>query len=49
MTEGVKLLKKEGKIICISSICGIEMIKNAPIDTQLNRWLTIMLNQYPTL
>ncbi len=29
--NGVSILKKTGKIICISSICGIELVKNAPI------------------
>tara|TARA_B100001093_G_scaffold516109_1_gene594119 strand:+ start:793 stop:1536 length:744 start_codon:yes stop_codon:yes gene_type:complete len=29
--NGVSILKKTGRIICISSICGIELIKNAPI------------------
>jgi len=42
--EGVKLLKKnKGKIICISSICGIEMIKNAPIGYSLAKSL---INNY---
>ena len=32
MNEGINILRKNtGKIICISSICGIEVIKNAPI------------------
>ena len=44
VTEGVKLLKKnKGKIICISSICGIEMIKNAPIGYSLAKSL---INNY---
>tara|TARA_Y100001960_G_C14675525_1_gene828284 strand:- start:644 stop:1375 length:732 start_codon:yes stop_codon:yes gene_type:complete len=42
--EGLKVLKKNrGKIICISSICGIEVIKNAPIGYSLAKSL---LNNY---
>lgn len=44
MREGAKLLKKNnGKIICISSICGVEVIKNAPIGYSLAKSL---LNNY---
>ena len=35
--------KNKGKIICISSICGIEMIKNAPIGYSLAKSL---INNY---
>ena len=42
--EGTKLLQKnKGKIICISSICGVEVIKNAPIGYSLAKSL---LNNY---
>lgn len=40
VSEGINVLEKnKGKIICISSICGIEMIKNAPIGYSLAKSL----------
>lgn len=44
VSEGIKLLERnKGKIICISSICGIEFIKNAPIGYSLAKSL---INNY---
>jgi|TARA_B100000795_G_scaffold261942_1_gene239279 NAD(P)-dependent dehydrogenase (short-subunit alcohol dehydrogenase family) len=44
VSEGVSLLNKnEGKIICISSICGVEVIENAPIGYSLAKSL---INNY---
>lgn len=49
INETLPIIKKTGKIICISSICGIEKIQNAPIGyslakSALNNYVKLICN-----